>query len=132
MGRGEDAAVAWVQRLFRVIGSPAYPMPAEQVEQRARAAVRRAWHPAGSARQLVAIMADGDRSALLPRIAAPTRVIHGEADPLVPAACGRQLVASIRGAQGDFVEGMGHDLPDALLERLADGIASNAQRAGRA
>jgi hypothetical protein len=41
-------------------------------------------------------------------------------------------VASIRGAQGDFVEGMGHDLPDALLERLADGIASNAQRAGRA
>lgn len=131
MGRGEDAAVAWVQRLFRVIGSPAYQMPAQVLEQRARAAVRRAWHPAGSARQLVAIMADGDRSALLPRIAAPTRVIHGEADPLVPAACGRELVASIGGAQADFIDGMGHDLPDALLERLADGIARNAQRAGR-
>jgi pimeloyl-ACP methyl ester carboxylesterase len=55
-------------------------------------------------------------------------VIHGNADPLVPAANGRDLVARIRGATGDFIDGMGHDLPRELLERFADGIAANARR----
>ncbi len=129
MGPGADAAIAWVQRLFGVIGSPAYPMQAAQMQARAQAAVRRAWHPAGSARQLLAIMADGDRSALLPRISAPTMVIHGKADPLVPVACGEQLAREIPGAQADFIDGMGHDLPEALLSRFADGIACAAGRA---
>ncbi|MBL8329217.1 MAG: alpha/beta fold hydrolase [Rubrivivax sp.] len=131
MGQGpgqEDAAVAWVQRLFRVIGSPAYPTRPERLQARAQVFVQRAWHPAGSARQLLAIMADGDRSALLPRIESPTLVIHGVADPLVPIECGRQLAEQIRGAQADFIEGMGHDLPEALLERMAQGIAANARR----
>jgi pimeloyl-ACP methyl ester carboxylesterase len=126
MGPGADAAVAWVQRLFGVIGSPAYPMEAAQMQARARAAVERAWHPAGSARQLLAIMADGDRSALLPRIAAPTMVIHGNADPLVPVACGRQLAQQIPGAKADFIDGMGHDLPAALLGRMAAGVCAVA------
>jgi pimeloyl-ACP methyl ester carboxylesterase len=50
MGPGTDAAVAWVQRLFGIIGSPAYPMRPERMQERARASVQRAWHPAGSAR----------------------------------------------------------------------------------
>jgi len=56
-------------------------------------------------------------------------VIHGEADPLVPVACGRDLVRRIAGTQADFVPGMGHDLPDALFDRFADGIRDNAARA---
>ncbi len=129
MGPGTDAAVAWVQRLFRVIGSPAYPMDPQRVQARARESVQRAWHPPGSARQLLAILADGDRSALLPRICMPTLVIHGLADPLVPVACGQQLAREIPGAQADFIEGMGHDLPEPLLERMADGMAILAKRA---
>jgi pimeloyl-ACP methyl ester carboxylesterase len=132
MGPGEDAAVAWVKRLFAVIGSPAYPTAPERIEQRARESVRRAWHPAGSVRQLLAIMADGDRTALLRRIVAPTLVIHGAADPLVRVACGLQLARGIAGAEQDIVDGMGHDLPAQLFERFADGIARNAMRAGRA
>jgi pimeloyl-ACP methyl ester carboxylesterase len=129
MGPGEDAAVAWVQRLFGVIGSPAYPLADPQRRARVQALVRRAWHPAGSARQLLAIAADGDRTPLLGRIHAPTRIIHGEADPLVPVACGRDLALRIAGAQVDFIPGMGHDLPDQLLPRFAEGIAINAGRA---
>ena len=129
MGPGADAAMAWVQRLFGVIGSPAYPMRPERMRERAQASVQRAWHPAGSARQLLAIVADGDRSALLPRISSPTLVIHGLDDPLVPVACGRQLAAEIPGAQADFIEGMGHDLPEQLLPRFAAGILRNAARA---
>ncbi|WP_291014683.1 alpha/beta hydrolase [Hydrogenophaga sp.] len=74
-------------------------------------------------------MADGDRTPLLSRITAPTRIVHGEADPLVPVACGEQLVKKISGAQTDFIPGMGHDLPEALLPRFAQGIVELASRA---
>jgi hypothetical protein len=56
-------------------------------------------------------------------------VIHGVVDPLIPVANGRDLVARIPGALGDFIEGMGHDLPQALLGRIAQCIAGNARRA---
>lgn len=56
-------------------------------------------------------------------------MIHGEADPLVPVASGHDLTGRIAGAQADIVPGMGHDLPQQLLERFAAGIADNAARA---
>jgi pimeloyl-ACP methyl ester carboxylesterase len=129
MKPGAGAAVDWILHVLRVIGSPAYPMGAEVMRERALASVQRAWHPAGSARQLLAVVADGDRTPLLSRITAPTRVVHGVADPLVPVACGHHLAEHIAGAQTDFIPGMGHDLPEALLAHFAQGIADNAQRA---
>jgi pimeloyl-ACP methyl ester carboxylesterase len=129
MGRGTEAAADWILNVLRVIGSPGYPMDTAATRQRAIDSVQRAWHPAGSARQMLAIVADGDRTALLARIKAPTRIVHGIADPLVPLACGEQLSNRIAGAQTDFIPGMGHDLPDALLERFAQAIADNAARA---
>ena len=110
--------------------SPAYPPDPHEFRARVTESVVRAWRPDGTMRQLAAVAADGDRTPLLARIAAPTLVIHGEADPLVPVACGRALVRGIVGAQGDFVAGMAHDLPSGLFERIADGIALNARRAG--
>jgi pimeloyl-ACP methyl ester carboxylesterase len=121
--------VAHMAHVFRVIGSPAYPPDPQLFRERIAENLARAYRPAGTMRQLAAVAADGDRSPLLARITAPTRVIHGEADPLVPVACGRDLAARIAGAQGDFIPGMGHDLPQALLQRFADGIAFNATRA---
>jgi len=121
--------VAHLQRLLTLIGSPAYPPDPERLRARLQASVRRAWRPAGTARQLVAVIADNDRSRLLPRIEAPTRVIHGQADPLVPVAAGHDLGAKIRAAVVDIVPGMGHDLPLQLLPRLAEAIADNARRA---
>ena len=129
MRPGPEAAVDWIQHVLCVIGSPAYPMDSTTLRQRALASVQRSWHPAGSARQLLAVVADGDRSALLPRIGAPTRIVHGIADPLVPVGCGQDLARRITSAETDFIPGMGHDLPERLLERFAQGIADNASRA---
>lgn len=129
-GHDREAVVRHFERLFGVIGSPAYRPDPQRLRERLLATVARAYRPAGTARQILAILADGDRSALLPRIEAPTRVIHGADDPLVPAACGLDLAARIRGAEMDLVPGMGHDLPLALLSHFADGIAANARRAG--
>jgi pimeloyl-ACP methyl ester carboxylesterase len=127
-GNNAEAVATHLQNLMRVIGSPAFqPDPGVQ-RSRFLAAYQRAWRPAGTARQITAIAADGDRSALAARISAPTRVIHGAADPLVPVAAGHDLVARISGAVADIVPGMGHDLPAQLLERFADGMAQNARR----
>ena len=130
LGRARSPAVADVvarlETVLQLIGSPAYRPDPVQQRQRLDAMVRRAWRPEGTVRQLLAVAADGDRSAWLGRIRAPTRVVHGQADPLVPVAAAHDLQAKIRGAVADIIPGMGHDLPAALLTRLADGIAANA------
>jgi len=128
-GSDPAAVEAHLARLLHLIGSPAYPPDPERLRERVRAIVARAWRPAGTARQLAAIVADGDRTPLLGRIRAPTRVIHGQADPLVPLQAGHDLVAHIAPAVADIVHGMGHDLPLQLLPHFADGIAANAARA---
>ena len=127
----EAAIVEHMSRLWRVIGSPTYPPSPERLRQRLTQSVRRAWRPASVARQLVAIAADGDRSVLVQGIRSPTRVIHGQDDPLVPVAAGHDLAARIPGAVVDIVPGMGHDLPLELLPRFAEGIAENAARAAQ-
>jgi pimeloyl-ACP methyl ester carboxylesterase len=127
-GTDVDAVVSRLQRVMELIGSPAYPAAPDVLRRRLEAAVRRAYRPAGVARQLAAIVADGNRNPLLLRIRAPTRVIHGEADPLVPVAAGYDLAHRIAGAVVDIVAGMGHDLPVQLLPRFAQAVADNAGR----
>ncbi len=127
-GSNRAAVVKHLQRVMKVIGSPGYPPDPERLRQRLDASVRRAWRPSGTARQMAAVVADGDRTNLMLRIQSPTHVIHGEDDPLVRVAAGRELVKRIRGATGDFIPGMGHDLPLQLIPRFAQGIADNANR----
>ena len=128
-GTDPAAAVAHLTKVLTLIGSPGYRPDPERLQERLQASTMRALRPAGTARQIIAVAADGDRSPLLGGITAPTRVIHGHDDPLVPVACGHDLVARIRGAVADIVPGMGHDLPLPLLAHFADGITANAARA---
>lgn len=116
-------------RLLRAIGSPDYVMPDAELRAEIRIVVRRSYRPAGSMRQMVAVAADGDRSALLARLRLPTQVIHGKADPLLPMAVAADLVQKIGGAEVDLIAGMGHDLPEALWPRFVSGIATVAGRA---
>jgi len=116
-------------KLYALIGSPAYPTEPDFLRERFTVSVRRSYRPAGTARQMVAIAADGDRSPMLGTIAMPTQIIHGEADPLVPVAAGRDLQAKIRSAKIDLIAGMGHDLPRPLWPRFVAGIAEAAGRA---
>jgi pimeloyl-ACP methyl ester carboxylesterase len=115
--------------LYRLIGSPGYPATDEYLHERLGLSVRRSYRPQGTARQMVAIAADGDRSHLVGQIRVPTQIIHGKQDPLVPVAAGRDLAAKIAGAQIDVIEGMGHDLPAPLWPRFVAGISNAAGRA---
>jgi proline iminopeptidase len=113
-------------RLLQAVGSPVYPTPEKQLRRRVARAVRRNYCPGGVRRQMLAVAASGDRTPQLRTIAAPTLVIHGAADPLVPLACGIDTADAVPGARLEIVEGMGHDLPSQLLERLLALIDAHA------
>ena len=127
-GDDQDALVAYMVRMATLVGSPGYRPEPSYLQQRMRTSVQRAWRPQGTARQLLAIAADGDRSALLPRIQAPVQVLHGQDDPLVPVAAAHDLAAKLPGARLDIWPGMGHDLPLPLMPRLALALADHARR----
>lgn len=125
MSGDREALIAYSVNAARVIGSPGYPPDEERLQRRVRADFERGWYPPGFARQMAAIVADGDRRPMLKKIKAPTLVIHGEEDPLVPPAGGRDTAANIAGARLMTIPGMGHDLPLALVDTLADAISGH-------
>ena len=117
----------WV---FSKIGSPGFERDEEDLRRVAGMSFDRGINPAGTARQLAAIIATGDRTPLLRTIAVPTVVVHGTRDRLVPPSGGRATARAIPGARLLMIEGMGHDLPRATWPRLLDAIEQNAARAG--
>ena len=121
-----DAMIEHGVQLLRALSSPAYPTPEKHLRRRVARALRRSCCPGGIARQMLAVAACGDRTPQLRTIAAPTLVIHGAADPLTPAACGVDTCKAIPGARIELIEGMGHDLPIQLLERLLALIDAHA------
>ena len=126
----EGVLVEHGMMLARTIGSPGYPTPEDRLRERTLASVRRSFYPEGPTRHLSAIVADGDRRAMLRDIAVPTLVLHGEDDPLVPCEGGRDTAASIPGAKLKTIPGWGHDLPLELVDELAGAIGEHARQSG--
>ena len=126
----EGVLVEHGMMLARTIGSPGYPAPEDRLRERTLASVRRSFYPEGPTRHLSAIVADGDRRAMLRDIAVPTLVLHGEDDPLVPCEGGRDTAASIPGAKLKTIPGWGHDLPLELVDELAGAIGEHARQNG--
>jgi pimeloyl-ACP methyl ester carboxylesterase len=117
-GKGKQAAIDHSVKLFKAIGSVGFPMPDAELRARVTLAMERNFHPQGITRQMVAIVADSTRADALRGIAAPTLVLHGKADPLVPFACGEDTARRIPGAQLIGIDGMGHDLPPGVVDHL--------------
>jgi pimeloyl-ACP methyl ester carboxylesterase len=112
-----------------VVGSPGYPADPEEIRLRIRNDFNRAYAPAGFQRQYAAAAASPDRRPKLATIKAPSVVIHGAADPLVPLAGGQDTAANIPGAELKVIDGMGHDIPPALFDTIIEGIMSAVTRA---
>jgi len=115
--------------VFRTIGSPGFPFDEDDIRTRAALSFDRGFNPAGTVRQLVAILASGSRKDALKAVHAPALVIHGKDDPLVPFPAGQDTAAAIRGAELLAIDGMGHDLPRAVWPRLIDAISALTARA---
>lgn len=116
--------------LFQTIGSPGFPTPVAMMRERLTATLKRNYHPAGTARQLLAIAASGDRSAQLRTISKPSLIIHGDSDPLVRVKHGIDCARKIPQATLKIVPGMGHDLAPGLLPILLDAIVLHLRDVG--
>ncbi|MBA3593724.1 MAG: alpha/beta fold hydrolase [Pseudomonadota bacterium] len=119
-GKDRESVLNHYVKLFKAIGSPGFPMDDAELRGRIAAAAQRSFYPAGTVRQMAAIAADGKRAHALGTLRVPTLVIHGKADPLVPYACGEDTARRIPGARLVGIEGMGHDLPSGVVQRILE------------
>ena len=124
-----DGNLERVVSLFRVIGSPGFPFDEEWIRERERRAYERDHHPAGSLRQLVALLTATSRRDALREVRVPALVVHGDADPLVPLEAGVATARAIPGAELLVIEGMGHDFPRPVWPRIVDAVTRLTTRA---
>jgi pimeloyl-ACP methyl ester carboxylesterase len=127
-----EGYVASSARLWKVIGSPAYPETPQAVHARAVETWDRGVNGNGVARQMLAILGQPDRSQRLGELTMPTLVIHGLSDKMVHVSGGRATARAIPGAELMLVPGMGHDVPAELRERIVAAIRRVASRSDRA
>jgi pimeloyl-ACP methyl ester carboxylesterase len=128
--REREAFIDHTETLFKTIGSSGIQRDDAELREVAGLMFDRGLDPNGTARQLAAIIASGNRTPALRNITAPTVVIHGTADRLVRPSGGRATARAIGGAKLVKVDGMGHDLPRAAWDQIVAAIVENAQRAG--
>lgn len=112
-------------RVSRIIGSPRYRIPDEQVRAEAAEGYDRNYFPQGIARQFSAILGSGSLVRYNRRVVAPTVVIHGRADKLMRPLGGRAVAREINGARLVLFDGMGHDLPQQLWDRVIGVLTGN-------
>ncbi len=126
--RTREEVIAHAVRVAGVVGSPAYPVDPAAIAETTALAYDRDHDPVAIARQAVATVASGDRTARLRALDLPALVIHGLADTMCDPSGGRATAAAIPGAELVLIEGMGHNLPPGVWERLADAIAAVVRR----
>ena len=126
-----ERAIRRAMDFYRLIGSPGFPTSEEQLRAKVERSVDRCYYPAGMAHHFLAILASGSRVEMLARIRAPTLVLHGADDSLVPVEAGKDTAAHIPGARLRIISGMGHDLAPGLAPILVDAIAEHCKGAAR-
>ncbi|WNG38670.1 alpha/beta hydrolase [Archangium violaceum] len=127
--RDREQAIEQSMRLFRAIASPGFPLDEAGLRKKLTLSYDRCYDPEGTIRQQAAIMASGSRKQALASVKAPSLVIHGKEDPVIPVEAGIDTARSIPGAELLVVEGLGHDLPREVWPQIVEAIAANAARA---
>ncbi len=127
--RSEPMAIRRMIEFFRLIGGSGYPPTEAELQAKVARSVRRSYRPDGLARQLIAIQTAPSRVRALRSIKAPTLVLHGSEDPLIPVAGGEDTAANIPGSRLRIVRGMAHFLPETLVPLLVDEIARHCLQA---
>jgi pimeloyl-ACP methyl ester carboxylesterase len=97
-------------KVWQVLSGEGAQLDLNKIRTREAMFYDRGLNPAASIRQLAAIIASGNRRPLLEKVDVPALVVHGDVDPLVPLACGKDTADAIPGAKMRVIKGMGHNL----------------------
>ena len=128
-GSTRDSYAKQAIRSANALASPAYPPTHEASLARAHETYDRGWSASGTARHILAVLTQPDRTKRLSEVDVPVTVLHGTNDPLVHRSGGRATARAIRDAEHVEIEGWGHDLPPALYDNFIDAIVKTAARA---
>ncbi len=110
---------------WQVIGSPDYPSSETDLQQYVESMLQRGITAKGTIRQMLAIMAAGNREGGLTNLNIPSLVIHGDRDGLVNVAGGKATADAIPNATLKIYPGMGHDFPIQLMPNIVDDIVNH-------
>ncbi|SEI63760.1 Pimeloyl-ACP methyl ester carboxylesterase [Azotobacter beijerinckii] len=113
-----EVAIERQVELLAELGSPRVEVDREQLRRQAATAYDRAFNPQGVQRQILALLAEPSRVELLERLRLPTLVVHGTADPLLPAMHGVHVAAHVRGSELRLIPGLAHRFQEAFKEPL--------------
>ena len=91
------------------------------VEENQRAA------PAQTLGHITAMILTGFNAERFDKIKAPTLIIHGTEDPIFPLACAEDLHTRIKDSKLLKIEGMGHEIPTILNEKIVNAISDLAK-----
>ena len=112
-------------RMSRLLCGTAYPFDEEAGRELAAAEIARAVNFPSTSNHAVAIQVSSAWHDRLDQITAPTLVVHGTADPILPYDHGEALVASIAGATMLALEGVGHELPAGVLDTVIPALLAH-------
>ncbi len=125
-----EACIEHMLGVFKTIAGSGFPVDEQWTRRIMAESFDRCFYPQGMGRQLVAILAQENRVPALAKVTAPTLVVHGTDDPLVPVEGGKDTARAIPGAQLMLIEGMGHDLPHGgAWPRIIEAITAHTQKA---
>lgn len=127
--RTPDEALELGLAFSSIIASEEGRNRAEERKAMMKLAQERSFYPSGPKRQMAAIIDTGNLRPVANRITAPTLVIHGKDDPLIPFACGQDIAANVKDSRFALIEGMGHDLPPSKFSEMVDLIATHCRAA---
>ena len=111
---------------WQVVGSPDYPSSDTYLNEYVDSMLQRGITAKGTIRQLLSIMAAGNREGALSKLYIPSLVIHGDRDGLVNVAGGKATADTIPRAKLKIYPGMGHDFPVELIPNIVDDIVTHA------
>ena len=100
----------------------------EAEEDREQSIRDRGFYPESMQRHLMAIFKTGDRSRDVATITAPTLVLHGADDGLVPPEHGQHTAELIQGSDFLLIDGMAHDMPEAIIPILVAEMTGHMNR----
>ena len=132
--------------IMSTTGSPQLPPPSAEASEsllgvttddgaaaeRREAMVARGFYPQSMGRQMMAVFKTGDRSDAVATITAPTLVVHGAKDTLLPPPHGAHTAQLIAGSELVVYDSMGHNIPDDVLPKLLQKMTLHMQAADRA
>jgi pimeloyl-ACP methyl ester carboxylesterase len=113
-----EKELVWASRRYASAGA---------IRELAARCYDRAYYPAGTGRQLGAMILAGSRADALKALNVPTLVIHGLDDTLIDPSGGKRTAELVPSARLLLVPDMGHDRPLELWEDLCDAIEAHTR-----